>query len=1418
MFLWGNNTTSESLFEKNTAERGGAIETLEIFHDTGSTFSNNTASIHGGAVAQYNCGNWSKPHSYFTRTQFDNNKAANGGAFYSAPTLISNGDSCPTGIEFNTVSFISNTASAKGGAIYNESDNANALNSLFERNIAAEYGGAIYNNQGTFAISGSTFSANTANLNGGAIRLANTSCSMTITNSLFKNNFSNGVVGGDGGYCGGAIYSDVHSVGYVSLTISGSTFTGNNAYNELQVMRGGALDLWGNNVSSTNTFQGNTAQKGGAIDIYQVFTDTGSTFTNNTAANGGAIALTNAGNWSNPTVSFTNSIITGNTATVTEAADGTVAEGNGAGIYSVYLLTVNGGTISSNYTRGNGGGVYQQNGTATFNGVLIDSNTSSFGTPGTDKGGGHGGGLSMNGTVIVNDTTFTNNLSDGYYGGGGMYVNTSGTGTVTNSLFRGNRAFTGAGMASIWARYTVNSSTFTGNSATNWGGGLSKWAGGSSASTASVVDSVITGNYAGAAGGGLYGKNFVITGTLVDGNTSGGTGGGYSMNTHDGWGFATISDSTFSNNRATGSGGAIYLPGSYATKIVEIDGQTQTVQNLDANNTLVVTGSLFRNNIGKTGGAIYEGNSDTTLVYASFTNSIFDANTATDSTYGGGALYLNSYGSTQTVNNSTFTNNVGAGAGGAITSLRGLTEINNTLFEANTSNGAGYSGGAISEFGMGTVSVNNSTFSHNVGVVAGAIDATSVNAPSTVIVKNSLFTGNTASIGAIKTRGAYNYLENVTFETETDNVLIEGALSITLKGNIIANSVLSMSGCDIAADGLKITFGYTGGTTSAWFGNAFVTADGATTGLESVTFANTGNVYFEGAGGQDLTGVDVTIITDAYVTPGTYLVASGISGIDTNIKIMRGDTITTTPFDTPYVFDNSTRVQKVNFGGSVLRVTTADTLTISGNGDNAFDSFTSQANLDTKYNGYTGNITGIVSDQSSYSLGNLIVNTRANIIQFDASVTNTTVSKNILDRDLKIGGNGVSATSVTAGAYYGNGNSLALKDIAWSGSIYGGGSNSSVASVELSLENVQLSKGVYGGGVATAANTTAAVTGDVVTTLKNVTGGKNYYGAGYATGGGAIDIDGAVKTTIDGGVYQDICNGPNMAGTAGGSCSIGATELTITGGTFNGLVGNGGIVRAGQTSEQGNCSLTIEGGTFNNFVYGGAYAYGSGTKSTAIEAGSATVEGNINITISGGVFTKSVFGGSLANNSHIATKNTSITGDICITLDATSAITLNEHLVAGSLGKGSVTGNTTIIVKGNGANLAFGTASYVTGTSEYGTNLNPYVSGTKTLAFDGFSGAFGAQIANGAFDTFEFSADSSVDLTYALDLSGNALNITGTFEGEVTLLTDTAGLTWGNNTVVTLFGEVATGTAGVWESDNYRLTATSSSLAVSSLS
>ena len=201
----------------------------------------------------------------------------------------------------------------------------------------------------------------------------------------------------------------------------------------------------------------------------------------------------------------------------------------------------------------------------------------------------------------------------------------------------------------------------------------------------------------------------IINLTLTNGTSN--NGGGAINNVYGGT--LTVDRCSFTNNKATGSGGgAIFLIGN-----------------------LTINNSSFTKNtaINTYGGAIFLiGNS-------TIKNCNFTSNTAF---YYGGAIFNYDSDAILTVYNSTFTNNTAtyqSGGGGAICNIGTLT-VDNSTFTSNTAT----EGGAICN--IGTLTVDNSTFTSNTATDGGAIF--NVDGIGNVIVNFNRIIGNTASNGS----------------------------------------------------------------------------------------------------------------------------------------------------------------------------------------------------------------------------------------------------------------------------------------------------------------------------------------------------------------------------------------------------------------------------------------------------------------------------------------------------------------------------------------------------------------------------------------------------------------------------------------------------------------------------------------------
>ncbi len=156
---------------------GAGIFSYGILTISNCAFSNNTASIYGGAI--YNCD--FATLNILNSTFSVNSAGYYGGAIYNALNATAN---------ISNSTFSGNSVPASGGAIFNYQDAiANISNSTFSGNTAA-YGGGLYNRSlATANISSSTFSGNSAAVSGGAIM---NFAAVILQNSIVANSPSGG--------------------------------------------------------------------------------------------------------------------------------------------------------------------------------------------------------------------------------------------------------------------------------------------------------------------------------------------------------------------------------------------------------------------------------------------------------------------------------------------------------------------------------------------------------------------------------------------------------------------------------------------------------------------------------------------------------------------------------------------------------------------------------------------------------------------------------------------------------------------------------------------------------------------------------------------------------------------------------------------------------------------------------------------------------------------------------------------------------------------------------------------------------------------------------------------------------------------------------------------------------------------------
>ena len=804
--------TNCNFVDNHSDGQGGAV--MAIDHDnattaftvSGSTFSGNTADLHGGAIVANNT-----TIRVNNSTLSNNTAGANGGAIYSAATatLLSNGSTF-TGNA-------SNNSQYGGGALYFTNATGTLSGATFTGNTSNVHGGALAVYSGSnVTLTDTTATGNSAGASGGFALAYNSTLTMNATTGHRNviGSLTNSELGNTA-RSGGAFYADTGAVinvsnadvGYNTTIGSGGAFYYNSASGTLDDCRvrynasgiteddtyGGAMMVgYGSNVTITDSdFTGNSATAwAGAIYVRHqnngapsTVTASGTTFADNSAVNGGAIYV-------RETCSFTatNCEFTGNSATSqggaayisgngTFSATSTTFEDNTAAIGGAIFEEANAtaqltnATLATNSaTGGNGGAVYAgTSATLTVSGSTFQENTAS----------GTGGAIHLADHATLtstDDSLFDRNTSVGI--GGAVYVNNANA-SLTDTDFTQN-ATTGGSAWYGGAIYTngasvlsVDSCDFTGNNNTHGTGGAICARG---TGSLTVTDSTFTGNYASSSGGAIH--VFGITATITDstftGNYSTGGNGGAIMSgkdNNDGTNL-TVTRSSFSGNSATG-GGAIYVQSGTALTLQgttedEITTYTILSENTaagggggavfaEANVALTITSASFdENSTTGSGGAIYTKEN----VTANITNTLI---TNCQATYGGAMII---YGSNVTITGGEISGGRATGGSGTVYLRAGANNelgrltVNGTLFSGNTT--AGNGGGAVYVNSNSTFTAENATFSGNYAAGGGAIY---VNTGATFSATDCTFSANygTGQGGAIYSNSGNVDLDGCTF-------------------------------------------------------------------------------------------------------------------------------------------------------------------------------------------------------------------------------------------------------------------------------------------------------------------------------------------------------------------------------------------------------------------------------------------------------------------------------------------------------------------------------------------------------------------------------------------------------------------------------------------------------------------------------
>lgn len=465
------------------------------------------------------------------------------------------------------------------------------------------------------------------------------------------------------------------------------------------------------------------------------------------------------------------------------SAKGNVQDGYGSGILntgSIKSLTNN--TYSGNKAY-NGGGLYNLGIIDAIENEVYSNNSATLA----------GGAITNLATINTINATFTNNSVTDENSFGGAIFNSGKIGSI-NGIFDGNTSTSGGGaivnvgeISSISGKFTNNQAKIAGGAIVT--GDVSNEKLTLNANLKEIKNSIFENNKAtdkSGGGGAIMNNQFTNTLNINSSsfNSNSANDGGAIFNV----GSLAVSNSTFTNNTAQRTGGAIA-------------NVSDTKQKVNAN--LTVENSTFSGNqSGRIGGAIY---TDSTLTvknsnfYNNRTNkTISDENSKGNeesSGFGGGAIF--SVMGDLNIEEASFANNETNGDGGAVYSLARSQNIKNSSF---TGNKAEQNGGAVYSL-AGTQSIKNSDFIGNKAEQeGGAIYALSLdNSQETTTITDSNFINNTA----VKNGGAIS-LENTQASIIAKNKDVTFSGNTAEKGNdIYQNKSITNI---YAEDGRRITF------------------------------------------------------------------------------------------------------------------------------------------------------------------------------------------------------------------------------------------------------------------------------------------------------------------------------------------------------------------------------------------------------------------------------------------------------------------------------------------------------------------------------------------------------------------------------------------------------------------------------------
>ena len=663
-----------------------------------------------------------------------------------------------------------------GGAGLVNNGTLTITNSIFSYHTADnQFGGAILNNStGNLTIIGSTFSNNSA-FGGGAIANYN---QLTVRNSTFINN------GGGSTDSGGAIYTDGAS-GTLTQTITNNTFSGNSAN------VGGAIWSSRTQTITNSTFSGNaahlTSNSGGAVWQDAETLNLANTIMANSSGEDCRTQSTIG-------IHINNLIEDGASCAPSLTADpmlDTLAD-NGGPTQTFALLpgspAINAGDDTTcaaapvnnkdqrGITRPNGDhcdlGAYEHQNTSAPNVTAFNANDATTLSVSVPSFAASDDGVVT--AYLITESSTAPAISNPNWTASAP---TSFTVTTTGSHTLYPWAKDDAGNVSAvygspdtvsvcLPMITVTNTNDSGAGslrqaiADACNGGTITFNAGLSGTTIHLASTLIINN-----------KDITIDGSSL---TSKITISGDSDN--DGDGDVRILSVTTSPSPITVMLNSLIFTKGQATTGVGDNGDGGAI--LNDYGIITVTNSTFLNNSAVGSGGAISNNHPLTVINSTFSN---NSSTASVGSVGGGAILTSA---PLTISGSTFSDNTAdanAGSGGAIWNASPGSTITNSTFSGNS---AGAGGGIITT--TGDLTITNSTISGNSAVTTGglAIDGGTINLANTIIANNS------ASYGPSNddcTNGA-------TLGTNTKNLIEDGSCSPALSGDPNLGSLANNGG------------------------------------------------------------------------------------------------------------------------------------------------------------------------------------------------------------------------------------------------------------------------------------------------------------------------------------------------------------------------------------------------------------------------------------------------------------------------------------------------------------------------------------------------------------------------------------------------------------------------------------------------